>query len=160
MAFLISCCRNRCMRSIVRSRPCFCGSMVQHQATRAELERRLAHQPVHEGLLMRTACLQQRKALEAIARSRRSGVLRAELAHQLGIEPKNFHYIVRVRARATQQARYTARSQHVGGRGSRPVMVHHAPRNRVYHVADFSQRPAWLAVLGSRMQLSCVPGVS
>ena len=40
----------------------------------------------------------QRLALEAVARSRRAGVLRSELAHRLGIEPKDFHYIARVRA--------------------------------------------------------------
>ncbi|BDA44462.1 hypothetical protein COCOBI_05-6470 [Coccomyxa sp. Obi] len=37
----------------------------------------------------------QREALEAIARARQTGVLRSELAKQLGAEAKNFHYVVR-----------------------------------------------------------------
>ena len=39
----------------------------------------------------------QRKALEAIARARQTGVLRSELAKRMGMEPKNFAYVTRVR---------------------------------------------------------------
>lgn len=39
----------------------------------------------------------QRKALEAIARARRTGVLRSDLAKQIGMEAKNFHYVIRVK---------------------------------------------------------------
>lgn len=39
----------------------------------------------------------QRTALEAIARARQTGVLRSELAKRMGMEPKNFAYVTRVR---------------------------------------------------------------
>ncbi|KAK9915548.1 hypothetical protein WJX75_000584 [Coccomyxa subellipsoidea] len=48
----------------------------------------------------------QRRALEAIAHARQTGVLRSDLAKQLGMEPKNFHYVSRAleaRSLITQQ---------------------------------------------------------
>ena len=93
----------------LQTRSCLplCAAVLQRSATYEAVElvgstgRLCKFLPWTCGRLMHPACMAQRKALEAIARSRNNGVLRAELAHRLGIEPKNFHYVVRVRARST-----------------------------------------------------------